>query len=107
MKTKTGKEQIQRIEESLIKEVFLRSKMSVKEARHIIAGFRSPRDMTRKVSKEEFEWITRRMERSNLLKVTKGYFFIPLSNASMATLIALKLLDARPISLVKMKMEVR
>ena len=36
-----------------------------------------------------------------LLKVTKGYFFIPLSNASMATLIALKLLDARPISLVK------
>ena len=106
MKTKTGKEQIQRIEESLIKEVFLRSKMSVKEARHIIAGFRSPRDMTRKVSKEEFEWITRQMERSNLLKLTKGYFFIPLNNASMATLIALKLLDARPIDPVKMKMEV-
>ena len=101
MKTKTGKEQIQRIEESLIKEVFLRSKMSIREARHIIAGFRSPRDMTRKVSKEEFEWITRRMERSNLLKANRGYFFVPISNASMAMLMALKLLDARPINLVK------
>ncbi len=105
MKTKTGKEQIKRIEESLTKEVFLHGKMSVKEARHIIAGFRSPRDMTRKVSKEEFKWITRRMERNNLLKVNRGYFFIPLSNASMAMLMALKLLDARPISLAKMEMD--
>ena len=101
MKTKTGKEQIQRIEESLIKEVFLRSKMSIREARHIIAGFRSPRDMTRKVSKEEFEWIIRRMKRKNLLKANRGYFFVPISNASMAMLMALKLLEARPINLVK------
>ena len=101
MKTKSGDEQIRRIEEYLVKEVFLHGKMSIREARHIIAGFRSPRDMARKVSKEEFEWITRRMERSNLLKLTKGYLFIPLNNASMATLIALKLLDARPISLMK------
>lgn len=103
MKTKTGNEQIQRIEESLTKEVFLRSKMSVNEARHIIAGFRSPKDMTRKVSKEEFRWIVGRMKRKNLLKLTKGYLFIPLTNASMAMLMALKLLDARPINLMKME----
>ena len=101
MKTKSGDEQTRRIEEYLVKEVFLHGKMSVREARHIIAGFRSPRDMARKVSREEFSWIIRRMERSNLLKANRGYFFVPVSNASMAMLMALKLLDARPVSLVK------
>ena len=107
MKTKTGNEQIQRIEEILIKEVFLRSKMSIREARHIIAGFRSPRDMARKVSREEFSWIIRRMKRKNLLKANRGYFFVPISNASMAMLMALKLLDARPINLMRMEAEVK
>ena len=101
--------QIAKIENFILADVYKKDKVSIKTLRHELAGFRSPRNPNgyQKMTREEVDSIIFRLYRKGLVRRQRRFLWIPISSKTLMKLSELGLIDARPISLVKMKMEVR
>ena len=109
MITESEEKQIAKIENFILADVYKNDRVSIKTLRHDLSGFRSPRnpDGDQKITREEIDSIIFRLYRKGLVRRQRRFIWIPTNSKTLMKLSELGLIDARPISLVKMKMEVR
>ena len=98
--------QIAKIEDSILETVFSAGRLDYHVLREKLSGFRNPKYPSHKLTKEDSMWLIGRLIRKGLLKKQRRFLWIPVNSKTLTKLKDLGLIDARPVSLVKMKMEV-
>jgi hypothetical protein len=102
IKSKTGEEQVKRIEDTIIQAVFRREGITAKELRHHLSGFRSSEDSGHKVKRQEIDSILNRMVDERLLKWHVGCLFIPMNPYSLMRLAQIGLVQADQTNVIGM-----
>lgn len=77
----TENAQIEKIEKVILEKVLEKGRFPLKDLRHELSGFRSPKDPNgiKKITKEEIDWIIGRLYRQNLIRQQRRWLWIPMS----------------------------
>ena len=99
----TEENQIAKIENFIITEVYMNDKVSMKTLRHELSGFRSPRNPhgNQKITREEVDSIILRLYKKGLVRKQRRFLWIPVSSKTLRKLSELGLIDTKPMNLLK------
>ena len=99
----TEENQIAKIENFIITEVYMNDKVSMKTLRHELSGFRSPRNPhgNQKITREEVDSIILRLYKKGLIRKQRRFVWIPVRSKTLRKLSELGLIDTKPMNLLK------